>query len=83
MIAKQLLKNWKPELDELASRVKKLKGSVEHPAIYSPAFSLVKTSVEFAQLAVSNVNDQESLHKALQKVRRAFNKSNTVLYREE
>ena len=77
------LKNWKPELDELASKVKKLRGAVEHPAIYSPAFSLVKASVEFAQLAVTNANDQESLHKALQKVRRAFNKSNTVLYREE
>ncbi len=76
-------KNWKPELDDLARKVKKLKGSVDHPAIYSPAFSLVKASVDFAQLAVSDVNDQESLHKALQKVRRAFNKSNTVLYREE
>lgn len=77
------LKNWNPELDELANKVKKLKGSVEHPAIYSPAFSLVKASVEFAQLAVSNATDQESLHNALQKVRRAFNKSNTVLNRED
>ncbi len=79
----QSLKNWKPYLDELADKVKKLKGSVEHPPIYSPAFSLVKASVEFAQLVVSEANDEESLHKALQKVRRAFNKSNTVLYREE
>ncbi len=77
------LKNWKPELEELASKAKKLKGSVQSPAIYSPAFSLVKASIEFAQLAVSDANDQEGLYKALQKVRRAFNKSNTVLYREE
>jgi len=77
------LKNWKPELDELAGQVKKLRGSIEHPAIYSPAFSLVKASVEFAQIAVSDAKDQDSLHKALQKVRRAYNKTNTVLYRED
>ncbi|BBO91033.1 hypothetical protein [Desulfosarcina ovata] len=77
------LKDWKPELDELAHMAKKLKGSVASPAIYSPAFSLVKASIEFAQLAVSDADDQEGLHKALNKVRRAYNKSNTVLYREE
>ena len=77
------LKNWKPELDELAGKVKKLRGAAGHPAIYSPAFSLVKASVEFAQLAVSDENDQKSLYKALDKVRRAYNKSNTVLSREE
>jgi len=77
------LKSWKPELEELARKAKELKGSVEHPEIYTPAFSLVKASIEFAQLAVSDANDQEGLHIALQKVRRAFNKSNTVLYREE
>ena len=77
------LKNWKAELDELARQANKLKGSAASPAIYSPAFSLVKASIEFAQIAVSNYNDQDSVYKALQKVRRAFNKSSTVLYREE
>jgi hypothetical protein len=77
------LANWKPELSELARKAKKLKGSVTSPAIYSPAFSLVKASIEFAQIAASDANDLESLHKALNKVRRAYNKSNTVLYREE
>ena len=77
------LKNWKSELEELGGKAKELKGSVGHPAIYSPAFSLVKASIEFAQLAVSDANDQEGLHKALQKVRRAFNKSSTILHREE
>jgi hypothetical protein len=77
------MKDWKPELDELAHRVNKLKGSADSPAIYGPAFSLVKASIEFAQLAVSDPNDEEGLYKALQKVRRALNKSGTVLYREE
>ena len=79
----QHLKNWKPEIDQLAIKVKKLRGSVEQPTIYSPAFSLVKASVGFAQLAVSNENDPETLQKALDKVRRAFNKSQAVLNREE
>ncbi|MCP3892199.1 MAG: hypothetical protein GY702_25510 [Desulfobulbaceae bacterium] len=77
------LKNWKPEIDQLAIKSKKLRGSVEQPTIYSPAFSLVKASVGFAQLAVSNETDPETLQKALDKVRRAFNKSQTVLNREE
>ncbi|MCP4628512.1 MAG: hypothetical protein GY850_34130 [bacterium] len=77
------LKNWKPELDELASRAKKLRGSIEHSPIHSPAFSLVRASVEFAQLAVTDDCDPDSLHKALQKIRRAFNKMNIVLNREE
>lgn len=77
------LKNWQPELDKLADQVKKLRGTVDQPAIYSPAFSLVKASVEFAQIAVSDVNDEDDLHKALQKVRRSYNKVNTVLCRED
>ncbi len=76
-------KDWKPELEELARKAKVLKGSVDDPAIYSPAFSLVKASIEFAQAAASDANDLEGLHKALQKVRRAYNKSNTVLSRKE
>lgn len=81
--APESLKDWKPELEELARKANKLKGTAKSPAIYSPAFSLVKASIEFAQLAASDANDQEGLHKALQKVRRAFNKSSTALYREE
>ena len=77
------LKNWKPVLEELALKAKKMKGSVESPAIYSPAFSLVKASIEFAQLVASDVNDQEDLYKSLNKVRRAYNKTNTVLNRQE
>ena len=77
------LKDWRPELNELAKASKKLRGKATDPAIFSPAFSLVKASIEFAQIAVSDVNDQEELYKALNKVRRAFNKSSTVLSRQE
>jgi hypothetical protein len=77
------IKDWKPELEELARKAKALRGSVNDPAIYSPAFSLVRASIEFAQTAASDADDMEGLHKALQKVRRAYNKSNTVLSRKE
>ena len=76
-------KNWMPELNELAGKAKNLRGSSEHPAIYSPAFSLVKASIEFAQLAVSDSADLDHLYKSLRKVERALSKSNTVLNREE
>jgi hypothetical protein len=76
-------KDWKPELEDLARKAKALRGSVDDPAIYSPAFSLVRASIEFAQTAASDADDMEGLHKALQKVRRAYNKSNTVLSRKE
>ncbi|MBN1843707.1 MAG: hypothetical protein JW883_15695, partial [Deltaproteobacteria bacterium] len=77
------LKNWMPELNELAGKAKHLRGSSEHPAIYSPAFNMVKASIEFAQLAVSDSADLDHLYKSLRKVERAFSKSNTVLNREE
>jgi len=77
------LKNWMPELNELAGKAKNLRGSSEHPAIYSPAFNLVKASIEFAQLAVSDSADLDHLYKSLRKVERALSKSNTVLNREE
>lgn len=80
---KKSFKDWGPELNGLAKASKKLRGKATDPAIFSPAFSLVKASVEFAQIAVSDLNDQEELYKALNKVRRAYNKSNTVIGRQE
>lgn len=77
------LKNWMPELNELAGKAKKLHGSSEHPAICSPAFSLVKASIEFAQLSVSDSADLDHLYKSLRKMERALRKSNMVLNREE
>ncbi|MBW1900261.1 MAG: hypothetical protein JRJ20_01360 [Deltaproteobacteria bacterium] len=77
------LKNWMPELNELAGKAKKLRGSSGHSAICSPAFSLVKASIEFAQLSASDSADLDHLYKSLRKVERALTKSNMVLNREE
>ena len=80
---KNASKDWRPELNELAKASKKLRGKATDPAIFSPAFSLLRASIEFVQIAVSDVDDQEGLYKALNKVRRAYNKSNTVISRQE
>ena len=72
-----------PQLADLAGMAKKLRGSSKYPSICSPAFSLVKASIEFAQTAVADADDQERLYRALEKVRRAYNKSNTVVNRTE
>jgi hypothetical protein len=76
-------KDWRSELKELANISKRLRGKATDPALFSPSFSLVKASIEFAQLVASDVNDQEDLYKSLNKVRRAYNKTNTVLNRQE
>ena len=81
--ATQPLKNWKPELDKLAKIADKLRGSSGSPAIYSPAFALVKASIEFARLAASDWDDPDSLYKPLKKVERALKKSYTVLDRQD
>ncbi len=77
------IKNWEPELEELLGQVKKLKGSTNSPLIYETSFSLLKASVEFARLAVSSSSSPKTLRKSLEKVRRAYNKSSTVLNRED
>lgn len=76
-------KDWSPELDEIAKASKKMRGKATDPAIFSPAFSLLKASIEFAQIAVSEVNNEDDLYKALNKVKRAYNKTHTVIRRQE
>ncbi|VEN75448.1 conserved hypothetical protein [Candidatus Desulfarcum epimagneticum] len=76
-------KDWKPELDEIAAKVKKLRGSAGQPAIHTPAFSLAKAGVEFARLAVSDPGDLDGLYDAVKKVKRALRKATTVLDRQE
>jgi hypothetical protein len=70
-------------LDDLSRQAKKLRSSSGAPAVYSPAFSLVKASIEFAKLAVENSDDTDRLWKALKKVERATGKAETVLYRAD
>ncbi len=79
----KILKNWKPELNELANIAKRLKGSSEAIAIQSPAFSLIRASIEFSRVAESEGEDLVALYKSLKKVERALKKSYKVLNRQE
>jgi|SRR3990170_8653438 len=76
-------KDWGPILEEISQRAKKLRSSSGAPGIQSPAFSMVKASIDFAKLAVDNPDDVDELWRALKKVERALKKADTVLYRAE
>lgn len=75
-----IVKDWKPLLDELQEKASKLRATSDDPEIQSPAFSLVKASLELARVAVEFPDDLEKLDKALDKVMRASNKAEKALY---
>ena len=56
------------ELDALAEKARKLRASADLPAICSPAFSLVKASLEFACETVEDFQDSDRLDLLLRKV---------------
>lgn len=55
--------DWSPLLDELAEKAKKLRGGQGQPAAYSPIFSLIRASVELAQMATSDQPEIDQLMK--------------------
>jgi len=76
-------KNWKPLLDELIEKASKLRAGGSEGVVMSPAFSLIRASLEFAQVAFENPNDLDSLEKPMQKVQRAFEKLQDAVYFSE
>ncbi|MGB3295855.1 MAG: hypothetical protein WBB01_22965 [Phormidesmis sp.] len=60
--------DWTPLLDEMASIAKKLRGGRSQPAIYSPVFSLVRASIELAQIATEEPIDVDKLGKKVRRV---------------
>jgi len=73
-------KDWKPVLAEIAEKASKLRSSSDEPPLNSPAFSLVKASLDFAQTAIEHPQDAEKLFKSLDKVFRSANKAEKLLY---
>ena len=59
----QSSQDWAPLLNELSEKAKKLRGGNGQPAAYSPIFSLVRASIEMAQLATANEPDVDKLFK--------------------
>jgi hypothetical protein len=84
MIASEkAVKDFGPTIDEILQQVKKLRSSSHAPAIQSPAFNMVKASIEFAQSAVENPDEIDHLWIALKKVQRAIKRAETVLNRSQ
>jgi hypothetical protein len=79
----QIIKDWRPELDELMANAKKLRAGSDQPAVLGPAFGLVKASLELAQAAAQNPDDLDGLWKSLRKVGRALRSVETTLDRSE
>jgi hypothetical protein len=67
-------------LAELSERARRLRRSVHDPEICSPAFSLLKASIEFAQLASSDIQDFHQQQKCLKKLKATLRKLENSLY---
>ena len=80
---RKAVKEWRAEIEELAAKAKPLRAGADQPAVVRPAFSLVKASVELAQLAASTPDDTDSLWKVLRKINRAAGQLDTILYRAD
>lgn len=72
-------KDWRPLLDELSEKASKLRSSSDEPPMNSPAFSLVKASLEFARMAVEFPDEAAKLGEAFDKVMRAASKAERQL----
>lgn len=73
-------KNWKPILDELIEKASKLRAGGNDAAVVSPAFSLVRASLEFARTAVEKPDDLDALDRPLKKVERAVDKAQENMF---
>jgi hypothetical protein len=81
--SRQPTRDGYPELDNLAAKAKTLRASADQPPVLSPSLTLVKASLELAQVAVSAPDDVATLWSVLKKVNRAVKKVETTLYRAE
>jgi hypothetical protein len=76
----RVLKDWRPLLDELIEKASKLRASGDDAAVISPAFSLIRASLDFARTAVEKPDDLEALDKPLRKVERSFEKTQETMF---
>jgi len=81
--AEPKIKNWKSEFKKMTGIAAPLKGGKDQPAIFTPAFSLVKASLELGQAAASEPDDIDQLWDCYEKTVRALRKVETVLDRAD
>lgn len=76
-------KNWTPTLNKLMKEAKPLRGGAGQPAINSPAFSMIKASIEFGQAALADPDDLDGLWDCYNKVARSLKKAYRTIERAE
>lgn len=75
------LRDWRFEIEVLVKEAKRLRGGTGQPAIYSPAFNLVKASLQLALVGVTEPKDADKLYKELQKMSRALKRVEDTINR--
>nr|CAA6825729.1 MAG: Unknown protein [uncultured Thiotrichaceae bacterium] len=76
-------KDWSREIKQLQKTVKPLKGGSGQPPLNSPAFSLLKNSIDLASQAAVESADFDTLCATLKKVRRSLSQVENIVYRME
>ncbi len=74
--------DWAPLLAELADKAKKLRGGGGQPITYSPIFSLVRASIELAQMATEIKPDVQKLSKKQQRIDTLLGQVEDAIMRE-
>lgn len=74
------VKNWKPEIKELVEKASTLRGGSAQSELLSPTFSLIKASLELADLATEKEIEHEKIYKCLEKIERHFGNIQKELY---
>ncbi|MFA7230404.1 MAG: hypothetical protein WC071_03975 [Victivallaceae bacterium] len=74
------LHDWTPEIQALMEKAQKLRAMTGSPEIYSPAFNLVRTSLQFALTSVNEPESTDKLHKELRKVNRALKQAENTIF---
>ena len=77
------LPDWSSEIEQLNAIAKRLRSSRGAPAVWSPAFSLVRASIALAEQAVNAPEELDDLWEASFKVEQTLNRTQTVIHRSE
>ena len=77
------LPDYSADLQAIAALLKKLKASRDAPPVWSPAFTLLRASLELAEQAVAAPDDTDDLWSKLKKIESASKRMGTVLRRAE
>jgi len=75
--------DWKPALEDLARQAGKIQGGTRQHPFNSPAFGLIKASIELAVSVVDHPDDLDDLWSEYNKVVRAIRKVHTLFKRAE